>query len=310
MIVQDGFMSLQDKPGRYLPFWTNDPSDPRGQITLHHLLSFTSGLWSQTPGTFMSFLPGLSLDDKTREVYTGYAGQTSEPGVEFAYATHNLMVVGAMAESATGRPWQEMFDSYVSGPFGMQDMPYYGSFEGPLNTTVEMMISARDYSKFLYFLLQSPSSVDSPKPILGDDLRSKFFSDQSRDAVMKRTLEPSMKGLITSSQWHYSYGHWVECSNPDWSRDCAEGHVVQSSMGAAGFYPLIRKDPVTNASHSGVPYYAIVVPQDPFDEEGNFVLPLSEFFESMPSSYEFWWNSSTLLDSMDRISSCGIKFTC
>jgi CubicO group peptidase (beta-lactamase class C family) len=43
-LVRDGIMSLNDRPGKYLPWWTSSPSDPRYNITLKKLLSFTSGL--------------------------------------------------------------------------------------------------------------------------------------------------------------------------------------------------------------------------------------------------------------------------
>ena len=42
-LVEQGVMSLDDRPQDYLAWWTSDPADPRSEITLEQLLSFTSG---------------------------------------------------------------------------------------------------------------------------------------------------------------------------------------------------------------------------------------------------------------------------
>jgi CubicO group peptidase (beta-lactamase class C family) len=42
-LVADGIMSYDDRANKFLPWWATDPSDPRSNVTLRHLLSFTSG---------------------------------------------------------------------------------------------------------------------------------------------------------------------------------------------------------------------------------------------------------------------------
>lgn len=46
--VASGAISLDDRPQKYFPFWTNSSSDPRSQITLEKLLSMTSGYKDDT----------------------------------------------------------------------------------------------------------------------------------------------------------------------------------------------------------------------------------------------------------------------
>lgn len=41
--VASGAISLDDRPQKYFPFWTNNATDPRSEITLERLLSMTSG---------------------------------------------------------------------------------------------------------------------------------------------------------------------------------------------------------------------------------------------------------------------------
>ena len=42
-LVHDGTMTYEDLARKYLPWWTQDPADPRSRVKLWHLLSFTSG---------------------------------------------------------------------------------------------------------------------------------------------------------------------------------------------------------------------------------------------------------------------------
>ena len=48
-LVADGTMSYDDKANKYIKWWSKDPMDVRSEITLRHLLSFTSG-FLEDPG--------------------------------------------------------------------------------------------------------------------------------------------------------------------------------------------------------------------------------------------------------------------
>lgn len=50
-LVNDGTIhSLDALANEYVPWWTKNASDPKSEITLRHLLSFTSGFGEGTPG--------------------------------------------------------------------------------------------------------------------------------------------------------------------------------------------------------------------------------------------------------------------
>ena len=48
-LVQEGTMRLDDRVQRYLPSWGVNSADGRGNITLRHLLTFTSGITDAVP---------------------------------------------------------------------------------------------------------------------------------------------------------------------------------------------------------------------------------------------------------------------
>jgi D-alanyl-D-alanine-carboxypeptidase/D-alanyl-D-alanine-endopeptidase len=49
-LVEQGVMSLDDRPQDYMSWWTTDAADPRSEVTLDQLLSFTAG-FNTGPGT-------------------------------------------------------------------------------------------------------------------------------------------------------------------------------------------------------------------------------------------------------------------
>ena len=111
LLVENGTLALSDPPSKYLPWWraAGAAGDERGRVTLHHLLSMTSGL--ARPGTLNCTRGATRLEDCARAVYrtnapSAAAGASVQGAVavgdEFAYSGNHLVVAAAMAEAATG----------------------------------------------------------------------------------------------------------------------------------------------------------------------------------------------------------------
>jgi len=97
-LMEQGYLRLTNKMQDFFDFWTNDPSDPRSQITLQHMFSFTTG---------------YSVDDNCISVgsYSEYAclqeiyanqTLTYTPGTTFYYAATHLYLAKMMATNSTG----------------------------------------------------------------------------------------------------------------------------------------------------------------------------------------------------------------
>jgi CubicO group peptidase (beta-lactamase class C family) len=92
----------------YLP-WLEIPS-PYPPITIHHLLSHTSGLIQGTDFTTEAAHEVWSL----RELEPGFA-----PGERFWYSNDAYKALGLILERLTGRPWFEVVHERVMTPAGM-----------------------------------------------------------------------------------------------------------------------------------------------------------------------------------------------
>lgn len=123
-LVEHGLCDLSDPVGDHLP--VEFPGSD--EITLHHLLTHSSGLPSL--GVSETLLarrlrvpdPGIALGDMD-DFYAHLAGveaeRTDPPGERFAYCNTGYTLVGEVIEELTGRSFAEYVTEHVFDPLGM-----------------------------------------------------------------------------------------------------------------------------------------------------------------------------------------------
>ncbi|XVV10374.1 serine hydrolase domain-containing protein [Actinoplanes sp. CA-131856] len=106
-LVERGRVALDDPVGRHLP-WFAFP-----QITVRQLLNHTSGLprWASRTDRFDNTPDGLE-----RSVRDLASARLGEP----QYSDANYMVLGAMVQEVTGRPFREVLQRQVFDPLDMR----------------------------------------------------------------------------------------------------------------------------------------------------------------------------------------------
>ncbi|WP_322092598.1 serine hydrolase domain-containing protein [Paraburkholderia bannensis] len=132
-LVADGELSLHEPITRWLPYFR--PSLAGGSvppITLHHLLTHTSGLsygFQEPPGGEYDELgisdglncSGLSLEDNLRRLSA--ANLKFEPGSAWRYSLA-LDVTGAIIEKVTGIALPKAVEELVSRPLGLRSFDF------------------------------------------------------------------------------------------------------------------------------------------------------------------------------------------
>ncbi len=109
-LVEEGRLDLEAPVTTYLPWFEVRSAHP--PITIHHLLSHTSGLVTGTDFTGDAASEVWSL----RETHTGFP-----PGERFLYSNVGYKTLGLVLEAITGRPWWESVRDRVMAPIGMLD---------------------------------------------------------------------------------------------------------------------------------------------------------------------------------------------
>ena len=161
-LVEEGVLSLSDNPQDYLSFWTESADDARSRITLAHLLSFTSGFEGSTGLGAQEGVACIEDAETTIEACAeaifasglkedgGYFAY--EPGTTFYYGPIHLHIAAAMAVSATGLRWNQLFRQYVGAGLGIWRYRRALDFRvlRMRERQVEATASASDYATILH----------------------------------------------------------------------------------------------------------------------------------------------------------------
>ncbi len=224
-LVEAGVLSLDDHPQDYIPWWTDDPGDPRSQVTLAQLLSFTSGFNIGAYERSCVFEADTTLDACGRQLYEN--NFEFAPGAKFYYGPAHLHTAALMAEYATGKDYNALFQEQIVQPLGMSSASgfYIPSTQNP-RASAGASSTANDYARFLHATLSGS--------ILSDSF-AMMTADHTPTGAVNIISSPITQ---LGYEWHYGFGLWRECLADTWQPECDDKMIV-SSLGAFGWYPWI-----------------------------------------------------------------------
>lgn len=220
-LVEQGYLSLSDKPQDYIAGWPIGSGDSLYDMTLAQLLSFTSGLEVEP----LCLNLGLAnFESCVTTIANNNAGRGITPGQEFYYASTHLQVAGLMAIRARGvTGWQDIFAEFKTqtGLFASAayDLP---SATNP-RLAGGMHWTGEEYLAFLHAL--------SHGTLLNANSMAQLLLDHTASATM--VYSPALNNY--GEDWHYGFGLWHECQSAMFN--CTAGTRV-SSPGAYGAYPF------------------------------------------------------------------------
>ena len=121
-LVEQGKIKLDAKISDYLPDYRKDTGQ---KVTIHHLLTHTSGIPSYTsqPG----FFENVSRNPyKVSDFVTKYASGALEfePGSKYTYSNSGYFLLGAIIERVTGKPYEQVLKENIFDPAGMKNTGY------------------------------------------------------------------------------------------------------------------------------------------------------------------------------------------
>jgi len=127
-LVEEGVLSLEADVNTWLTSWkipANDAWQPR--VTLHHLLTHTSGLT-------VPLYPGYPRDDAMPTLLQVLEGAKPArttavrvnliPGTQYRYSSGGFVVLQQLLTDATGQPFADLMGELVLGPLGMEDSTF------------------------------------------------------------------------------------------------------------------------------------------------------------------------------------------
>ena len=125
-LVEQGKLKLEGKITDYL---TDYPKAAGDKITIHHLLTHTSGIPNYTD------LPDYRTYERTRfkpaDLIKKFSELplTFEPGSAFAYSNSGYVLLGAIIEKVTGKPYEKVLQENIFTPLQMLNTGYDMSYK-------------------------------------------------------------------------------------------------------------------------------------------------------------------------------------
>jgi CubicO group peptidase (beta-lactamase class C family) len=116
-LVQRGKLSFDDPIGKHLEDYPN--RDAAAAVTIHHLLTHTSGLAPATDGRFGVGRPGSSVS----ELVESFAAQPLRfaPGSQQEYSNAGYVLLGRSVEVVSGSSYGDYVARHVYEPAGMRN---------------------------------------------------------------------------------------------------------------------------------------------------------------------------------------------
>ncbi|MFM9995765.1 MAG: serine hydrolase domain-containing protein [Phycisphaerales bacterium] len=125
-LVEAGTISLDATVQTYVP----DFPVKQWPVTVRHLLTHTSGIWSYTEDEkFMG--RDSSLELTPTELIATFADKPLEfePGTKFNYSNSAYYLLGAVVEKASGKPYAAYVQEELFGPLGLSHTRYENNAE-------------------------------------------------------------------------------------------------------------------------------------------------------------------------------------
>ncbi|MEL1242464.1 alpha/beta fold hydrolase [Flavobacterium flavipallidum] len=227
-VVEKTNLSWDDKVNKWLPEF----KDSKGEATLRQLFSHTSGFPDYQPKDSVTD-NYQTLEESVKHIVNLPAD--AKPGSVFHYGGLAMQVAGRMAELATGKDFESIFQENIAVPLGMKNTHFVpvddsGGHSPMLGGGAKSTL--HDYIHFLEMI--SHDGIYKGKSILSATSVAEMQSDQIKDAkvanheYVERVRAEMHNGI-------YGLGEWREEIDKNGSA------VLISSPSWAGAYPWIDK---------------------------------------------------------------------
>ncbi|MEM6724617.1 MAG: serine hydrolase domain-containing protein, partial [Bacteroidota bacterium] len=236
-------LDLQAPISTYLPDYPKETGDI---VTVHHLLTHTSGIPSYTG--FPNFFEELSRDPYTPDEFVKlFADKELEfkPGSQFAYNNSGYFLLGVIVEKITGMTYEEALHKMIFQPAGMNNTGYD-------NHDDILKKRARGYERDGARLVNAPY-LDMSLPYAAGSMYSTaedlFIWDQvlyTNELLSKESMERYYEPAISAwGPMSYAYG-WAVGYEPIGNTSDTI-YTIGHGGGINGFNTIISRTPSDKA---------------------------------------------------------------
>jgi len=205
LLQEQGKLSVQDPVCRFIA-----PCPPAWKpVTLHHLLTHTSGIPNFTD--FPDYVPTMTLPSpppKTVERFRD-RGLEFEPGSTYKYSNSGYLLLGLVIEKASGRSYAAFVSERIFTPLGMADSGYDDQTAVLPRRATGYEKGADGIRQAAYIDMSIPGAAGGLYSTVGDML--KWDQALAGDRLLSAA---SRQAMFTPFKQGYAYGWTVPPPSP------------------------------------------------------------------------------------------------
>jgi CubicO group peptidase (beta-lactamase class C family) len=197
ILQEQGKLALDDAIGKYF----DDPPGAWKDVTVHHLLSHTSGVPSYTSDP--EYPRRMAQPETVKSMIARFKDKPLDfsPGEKFAYSNSGYFLLGAIIERVSGASYEAFLKQAIFGPLGMSDSGYD-------HPTTLLPHRAAGYVR-KGDVLENAEYLDMSQPYAAGSLYSTVLDLTTWDRALaegKLVSKESMTRMFTPVKNNYAYG--------------------------------------------------------------------------------------------------------
>ncbi|WP_348811594.1 serine hydrolase [Flavobacterium maritimum] len=237
-LAEQGKLKLDVPISTYLPAYPKVTGD---KITIHHLLTHTSGIPNYT--SFPNFVKDLSINPYSPEAFINtFANLPLEftPGEKFNYSNSGYFLLGYIVEKISGKTYEQSLQEQIFAPLKMNNTGYDHHETILKNRASGYEKNGTSYSNANYLDLSIPYAAGSLYSTV-DDLYlwdQALYTDQ---LLSKKYRDLLFKSYIQAGPGHYGYGWFINSAFNEEKDNSLT--VVEHGGGINGFNTIFSRIP-------------------------------------------------------------------
>jgi CubicO group peptidase (beta-lactamase class C family) len=237
-LAEQGKLKLDAPISTYLQ---NYPKASGDRITIHHLLTHTSGIPNYT--SFPNFIKELSINPYNPEAFVKvFADLPLEftPGEKFAYSNSGYFLLGYIIEKVSGKTYEQFLQENILTPLKMNSTGFDHHETILKNRASGYEKNGTNYTNASYLDLSIPYAAGALYSTV-DDLYlwdQALYSDQ---LLSKKYKDLLFNSYIPAGPGHYGYGWFINKAFNGEKNDSLT--VIEHGGGINGFNTLVSRIP-------------------------------------------------------------------
>lgn len=202
MLLEEGKLSLDDEITKFIPTY---PTNGK-KITIHHLLTHTSGIKSYT--SMQRFGEVMTIDETPLKFIDFFKNEPMDfdPGEKYLYNNSGYFILGYIVEKVSGTSYPKFIQERIFDAIDMKSS-YYGSHKKLIKNRASGYQKGAEFSNAQYISLTLPYAAGSIMSNVDDML--KWQTAITNNVFLKKaTIDKAFTNytLINGDKINYGYG--------------------------------------------------------------------------------------------------------